>query len=210
MSIHPHYYTDWESAKGSYQRSAEAFDGESPFLGEIQIFAGNYAPANWVICDGALLPIASYEALFALLGTTYGGNGTTTFGLPNLNGRVPIQPGTNASGNVYTLGQMGGSETTFLTISNMPAHQHAITGTATILARGDNPGTTAIPSSTAYPAISGATNYYASSAGTGFMGPLSVAMVLGNTGSGIGVNNMMPYMALNYIICVTGGVYPTT
>ncbi len=95
-----------------------------PFVGEIRIFCGNYAPEGWFLCQGQTLQIAAYQALFAVIGTFYGGNGTTTFQLPNLQGRVPFGTGTTPSGNVYTVGQSGGAEQITLTLNNLPAHTH--------------------------------------------------------------------------------------
>src|SRR5215471_18916874 len=100
-----------------------------PYLGEIRMFAGNFAPAGWMFCEGQLLPISEYESLFNLIGTTYGGDGQSTFGLPDLRGRVPLH-----FGNGFTLAETGGVETVTLTVSQIPAHTHtmlASTGAAT-------------------------------------------------------------------------------
>lgn len=96
-----------------------------PFIGEIRIFSGNFAPSGWFLCQGQLLAISQYQALFALLGTNYGGNGTTNFQLPNLQGRFPIGMGTAPSGQVYNVGEAGGVEQLQLTINNLPPHSHA-------------------------------------------------------------------------------------
>jgi microcystin-dependent protein len=202
--------TNWETAGGHYQRTPENFDGESPFLGEIQIFAGNYAPAGWAICNGALMSITSNTALFSLLGTNYGGDGTSTFGIPDLQGRVPVHLGSNGT-NTYTLGNMGGTSGTALTIANLPDHNHTLSGTAALPAKGDNPALiNSAPSAVAVPAIQGSAKYYSDTQLAGaLMGPLSVNIVLGTSGSGAAVNNMQPYLALTYIICVSGGVFPS-
>lgn len=210
MSFAHFDYSDWEAASGSYQRSTEDFfDGGSPYVGEIQAFAGNFAPVGWKFCDGSLLPIADYDTLFQLIGTTYGGDGTTTFAVPDLRGRVPIHFGNNTT-NSYVLGQVGGNPSSSLTNFNLPSHNHILTGTTALLARGDNPGTTATPGATAYPAISGANNYYTATAGSAsqVMEPLQVSMTVSTVGSGSPVSNFQPYLVVNYIISLFG-VYPS-
>lgn len=102
-----------------------------PFIGEIRIFTGNFAPTGWFLCQGQLLPISSYQALFAIIGTFYGGNGTSNFQLPNLQGRFPIGVGQAPSGQIYNVGQIGGAEQIQLTINNLPTHTHVATFTAT-------------------------------------------------------------------------------
>lgn len=100
-----------------------------PYLGEIRIFAGNYAPEGWAFCDGQLLSISEYDALFALIGTTYGGDGVSNFALPDLRGRLPIHMGTNPkTGTTYPLAQGGGTETVTLTKNQLPAHAHQAMG----------------------------------------------------------------------------------
>jgi microcystin-dependent protein len=98
----------------------------TPYIGAIFSFGFNFAPNGWALCDGRLLAIAQYEALYALIGTTYGGNGTTTFGIPNLQGRVPIGEGQGPGLSNYALGQTGGAESLTLTLNNMPAHTHPV------------------------------------------------------------------------------------
>jgi microcystin-dependent protein len=95
-----------------------------PYVGEIRIFAGNFAPAGWMFCEGQLLPISEYETLFNLIGTTYGGDGQATFGLPDLRGRIPLH-----QGNGFTLAETGGVETVTLTTQQMPQHNHALLAT---------------------------------------------------------------------------------
>jgi len=101
-----------------------------PFIGEIRIFTGSFAPVGWFLCQGQLLPISSYQALFAIIGTTYGGNGTTNFQLPDLQGRVILGVGRSPSGQIYDWGQVGGSESIALTAANLPIHSHAATSPA--------------------------------------------------------------------------------
>src|ERR1044071_5917492 len=97
-----------------------------PYVGEIRMFAGNFAPAGWMFCEGQLLPISEYETLFNLIGTTYGGDGQSTFALPDTRGRVPLH-----FGNGFTLAETGGVETVTLTVSQIPAHNHALLGAGT-------------------------------------------------------------------------------
>src|SRR4051794_30703113 len=97
-----------------------------PYVGEIRIIAGNFAPAGWMFCDGSLLPISENDTLFQLIGTTYGGDGQVTFALPDLRGRVPIHMGSAATGTTYNLGEMAGVEEVTLTTQQLPAHTHAL------------------------------------------------------------------------------------
>src|SRR5205809_4691250 len=97
-----------------------------PFVGEIRIFAGNFAPTGWAMCDGQLLPISQNTALFSLLGTFYGGDGKSTFALPNLQGSIPIHQGQGQGLSLYDLGQSGGSETITLLESEIPTHSHGL------------------------------------------------------------------------------------
>jgi microcystin-dependent protein len=105
----------------SFSNTANA---QEPFIGEIKMFGGNFAPRGFAFCDGQLLSISQNTALFAILGTTYGGDGRTTFGLPDLRGRVPVHAGTGPGLSSYRIGQKGGTETTTITVANLPAHSH--------------------------------------------------------------------------------------
>ncbi len=107
--------------------SGTTLAGPEPFVGEISYVAFNFAPQGWFQCDGQTLPINQYQALFALIGTTYGGNGTTTFALPDMRGRVAVHQGQHPGGSMYTLGQTAGNENTTLTVNQLPAHTHAAT-----------------------------------------------------------------------------------
>ncbi len=104
--------------------SGTVIAGPEPFVGEISYVAFNYAPQGWFQCDGQTLPINQYQALFALIGNTYGGNGTTTFALPDMRGKVPVHQGQHPGGSMYTLGQTAGTESTTLTVNQLPAHTH--------------------------------------------------------------------------------------
>src|SRR5688572_13830350 len=108
-----------------------------PYIGEVRMFGGNFAPLGWSFCNGQLVSIAENETLFSLIGTIYGGDGQTTFALPDLRGRAPISPGQGPGLPVYVIGQTGGTETNTLTNNNIP-HTHAITGTAGIFVSGED------------------------------------------------------------------------
>ncbi|MCW5517436.1 phage tail protein [Muriicola sp. Z0-33] len=162
-----------------------------PFIGQIQAFGFNFAPRGWALCDGSLLAISSNEALFSLLGTIYGGDGRTTFGLPDLRGRAPMHFGTGPGFSTRTIGQRGGSETNVIGVNNMPSHNHAIAA----MAEGDSDDPTG--------------NVVAGD-GTNAFGTTSdiSAAPTANTGGGQAVNNMQPYLVVNYCIALTG-VYPS-
>lgn len=168
-------------------------------IGEIRLFAGNFAPRNWAFCNGQILSIAQNTALFSLLGTTYGGNGQTTFALPDLRGRVAVSSGQSTTGRSYTLGETGGTETNTLLVSQMPAHVHQVTVSQPVNS-GD--GNTDDPTGN-YPAAS--KNGYSTS--TNASGPAQTITV-GIAGSSQPMNNVQPYLGLNYIICIYG-VYPS-
>src|SRR5215216_1999859 len=101
-----------------------------PYVGEIRMFAGNFAPAGWMFCEGQLLPISENETLFQLIGTTYGGDGESTFALPDLQGRLPIHMGTGPDGITYQIGENGGVESVTLTTQQIPSHSHALLGSS--------------------------------------------------------------------------------
>ena len=172
-----------------------------PFLGQIIMFGGNFAPRSWAFCDGQLLSIQQNTALFSILGTTYGGDGRTTFGLPDLRGRVPVHAG-NGPGpglSAWRIGQKGGSETNTLTVQQLPAHNH--TGSLKV---SNQAGEETDPTG-AYLGNTESTELYQSAA-TGQMAADSVAT--NNTGGGQPVNNIQPALALNYIICLQG-IFPS-
>ncbi len=173
---------------------------QEAFLGEIKMFAGNFAPRSWALCDGQLLSISQNSALFSILGTTYGGDGRTTFALPDMRGRVSIHPGTGPGLSRKTLGQRGGSETVTLTSGQMPAHSHtAITNADTTVASSDRPENK-LPARNA-----AATPQY----GENMNGTLSsTAVSVGNTGGSQAHTNVQPYLVVNYIICLQG-IYPS-
>ncbi len=174
-------------------------------IGEIRMFAGNFAPRNWAYCQNQITSIASNSALFSILGTTYGGNGQTTFALPDFRGRTAVGTGNGPGLSEYSLGQMGGTENTTLTVNNMPSHNHAVTGTVTVKASSD--GTT---ESDPTGKNLGPSNTYTTTADL-------VDMAAGNTdvrlntvpvGNNSPVSNIQPYLAMNYIICMYG-IFPS-
>jgi microcystin-dependent protein len=160
-----------------------------PFLSEIKLMSFNFAPKGWALCNGQLLPINQNQALFALLGTTYGGNGQTNFALPNLRGQVPIH-----MGNGHALGERAGSTSVTVNIQQLPTHIHPLNGTNTN-------GAVSNPSN----AYLGAVNQmYGAAASLTTLGPTSVTSVGGSQPH----NNMMPYLVLNFCIALQG-IFPS-
>jgi len=164
-----------------------------PYLGEIKLLPWNWPPKGWALCQGQLLPIAQNTALFSLLGTTYGGNGQTTFALPDLRGRVPIHQGNN-----YVMGETGGQEMVTLVMSQLPMHQHALQATTT-------PGNDVRPFNNILGETDPSSPRYASDAANLVtLNPGSVQPQGGN----LPHNNMQPYLALSYCIALQG-IYPS-
>lgn len=173
-----------------------------PYIGEIRLFAGNYAPENWAICDGAPLAVKDYQALYALIGTTYGGNGTTTFALPDLRGRVPVGQGTGTGLTPRTIGQTGGTEKVSLNASQLPPHNHQITVTTTA-ATTSTPGNSVNLAATTAPT----SNYLAATGAFSAERTLAPATV-GQSGASAQHENMMSTVVLNYIISLNG-IWPS-
>jgi microcystin-dependent protein len=167
-----------------------------PFVAEIRIFPFNFAPRGWAFCDGQLLPISQNTALFSLLGTNYGGNGESTFGLPNLQGRVPLAPGQGPGLSLRDLGETGGAESITLLTSEVPAHSHTPQSTAEV-------GLTNAPGDAylARPLGRGSNLYSNSSAGSTSMQPT------GAVGGNQPHNNMQPYLTLSFCIALQG-IFP--
>lgn len=166
-----------------------------PYVGEIRMFAGNFAPAGWMFCDGSILSISENETLFQLIGTTYGGDGQDTFALPNLQSRIPVHKGTNNFGTSYILSQMGGVEEVTLSQNQIPIHKHIPLASNT--GGYDNP----------------ANNYWANSA-TGKpynTGPPTIqlnAASINTAGGSQPHDNMMPFLCVSYIISLFG-IFPS-
>ena len=172
------------------------------FIGEIRMFAGNFAPRGWAFCDGQLLPIAQNAALFSILGTTYGGDGRTTFGLPDLRGRVPIHPGNGVGVTPRRLGERGGQEQVTLTVNQMPAHNH----NATVTIHADSTiGITDKPQNMLPARNAGSTPQYGDSVNTTLY-PGSVSIE--NSGGNQPHSTMQPFTVINFIIA-TQGIFPS-
>lgn len=181
---------------------------DSPYLGEIKTFGFGFSPTGHAYCNGALLSIQQNTALFSLLGTTYGGNGTTTFGLPNLQGRSPVGQGTGGGLSSIALGQIAGVENVTLLTSNLPPHTHIATATSALFAEG-LPGDNSNPSAKL---LAGIPNGYIepdSTPNVQLSGEsVTTSVSIGITGSGIPVGIRNPYLGLNFCIA-TSGIYPS-
>lgn len=178
---------------------------DEAYIGNITIFAGNFAPLGWLFCDGSLLPISEYEPLFTLIGTTYGGDGQVTFALPNLQSRIAIHTGTN-NGTTYILGEASGTETITITPNQMPQHNHpvvSITGNPPCSNAGGNKNTPLAD----VPAVASQNLYNPSADGLG-LAPFTSNGNTGPAGGSQPVSMISPYLAMNYIISVYG-IYPT-
>ncbi len=175
-----------------------------PAIGIITMFAANFAPRRWAFCAGQLLPINQNTALFSILGTTYGGNGQTTFALPDLRGRTPIHSG-NSQGpglSFYGLGQRAGTETTTLTLQNLPAHTHQASfsfGVSSATANADEPAGNV-------PALTTVNAYRQGASPSGQLG--STTVVVNPAGGNQPISIRQPYLAINFIICMQG-IFPS-
>lgn len=168
----------------------------TPYIGEIRMFAGNFAPQGWLMCDGSLQSIAENDVLFSLIGTTYGGDGQTTFGLPDLRGRVPVHNGQGPGLSNYVLGQSGGQETVTLSANQIPVHTHNVIATSTN-------GTQTGPGG-AIPAGSSAVALYNTNPPQTNLAPQAVKP----DGQGQPHTNFQPYLCINFIIAQFG-IYPS-
>ena len=167
-----------------------------PFVGEIRMFAGNFAPRGWAFCDGQLLAVSQNDALFSLLGTIYGGDGRTTFALPDMRGRIPIHMGSGPGLSNRQLGSKGGSEKVTLTTNQLPAHGHAFQGT-------DQLGNTPNPSGNALAKSTAADAYINEAPGAAMASGLVT-----ESGGSRSHSNMQPYLAIHFIIALFG-IYPS-
>lgn len=180
-----------------------------PFVGEIKMVGFNFAPNGWLLCQGQTLPIAQYQALFALLGTTFGGNGTSTFNLPDLRGRAPINFGQGLGLSPYEMGQQGGQEQVTLTAQNLPPHTHPVAPPIS-----NASATTASPAG-AYPAVDvttvserGLSATTMSYAPNPVQGQTGGSYQTGSSGSALPVSVEQPYLVVNFIIAFSG-VFPS-
>jgi len=162
-----------------------------PYVGEIRMFAGNFPPAGWMFCEGELLPISEYETLFNLIGTTYGGDGQSTFALPDLRGRVPIH-----QGNGFTLAETGGVEEITLTVSQTPAHSHPVLGST-------REGNRTTPASSIWATTAMEKPYIGAAPGVNM-----AAQAIGSTGGSQSHTNLQPYLCVDFIISLFG-IFPS-
>ena len=169
-----------------------------PYVGEIRLFGGTFAPAGWMTCDGQLLAISEYDTLFNLIGTTYGGDGQSTFGLPDLAGRVPVDMGTNSStGTTYSLGQLAGVSSVTLTTNQIPVHSHPV------IADGNQTTTNqTAPTNNVWGTLA-STKIYSTKATS-----LQTMMTLQSNGGSQPHDNMQPYLAVTFIISLFG-IFPS-
>lgn len=169
----------------------------NPYVGEIRMFAGNFAPSGWATCDGQVMAISQNTVLFTLIGTIYGGDGQQTFNLPDLRGRVPIHQGQGLGLSNYIIGQNGGVETVTLTTTQIPAHNHpplASSGT----------GRSSNPANNVWAAQAGAKQFM----GSGAINASMNATAMGNAGGSQPHDNMLPFLAINFIISLFG-IFPS-
>ncbi len=168
-----------------------------PFIGSIVMFAGNFAPQGWALCNGQLLPIQQNTALFSILGSTYGGDGRTTFALPDLRGRVPVHPGQGPGLSPYVEGQAGGTEAVTLTVSQLPAHSHPVNCSNTAASRG---GATPVGS---VPAVTNGADVYSTTPNAQML-PQMIGIAGGSQPAPI----VQPYLGINFIIALVG-IFPS-
>jgi microcystin-dependent protein len=166
-----------------------------PFIGEIRMFGGTFAPAGWAFCNGATMPISENDTLFTLIGTTYGGDGQETFQLPDLQGRVPMHAGTGKDGITYTIGEKGGVESVTINTNQLPTHTHPMLGSGDI-ANSANPGNSVV-------ARSPQVNAFLNATPTNQMSPQSVSPDGGSQPH----ENLQPYLCISFIISLFG-VFP--
>lgn len=167
-----------------------------PFVGEIRMFAGNFAPRGWAFCDGQLLAVSQNDALFSLLGTVYGGDGRTTFGLPDLRGRIPVHAGSGPGLSPRRLGAKGGTETVTITTNTLPSHNHTVYSSASGTAQSSPVGN--VPLADRVQVYSGSLDR-----------PFDAAEnIIGNTGGSRSHTNLQPFLCINFIIALFG-IYPS-
>lgn len=176
-----------------------------PFIAEIVLFGGNFAPRNWSFCNGSLLPIASNTALFSLVGTIYGGNGSTTFGLPDLRGRTAVHQGNGPGLQPVSLGETGGSESITLTQNNLPSHTHVASSSVAV---NDATGDQRSPGGHFLARDSSNDRLYSNGIPAASLNAGAVSVNVGSTGSGAALSNRTPYLGIHYIIALQG-IFPS-
>ena len=167
-----------------------------PYVGEVRMFAGTFAPNGWMFCNGQLLPISENETLFQLIGTTYGGDGEQTFALPNLQSRAPLHMGTGPDGTTYNMGESFGEEQTTLTVQQIPSHTHALIA-STAQGTEQKPAGAVLAQSTV-------ADMYIQDSPDGNLAPNSVGPIGGSQPH----ENMQPYLGINFIISLFG-IFPS-
>jgi len=194
----------------------------NPYIGEVRMVGFNFAPAGWATCEGQLLQISQNDALFNLIGTTYGGDGQSTFALPNLEGRLAIGQGQGAGLSNYVQGQFAGSESRSILTSNMPAHNHAVTGNISVATKVSTINRLAnqpLPNghilalseaNTTPPAVVKAYSDQASDGGAlgGVSSAVTSTLGTGLTGNGLPISILQPYLVMNYVIALQG-IFPS-
>ena len=173
-------------------------------IGEIRLFAANFAPKSWQYCNGALLAIRSNTALFSLLGNTYGGDGITTFGLPNLAGRSAVGAGQGPGLSYYRLGEATGTNSVTLTMSNLPAHTHNLSGNVVIPAYSDE-GDSGTPANNI---LASKASMYSNQGTDSTTKPIPMALQVGVSGGNNALTIVQPSLGMNYIICLYGTFPP--
>jgi microcystin-dependent protein len=175
-------------------------------IGEIRMFAGNFAPQAWAFCQNQIMPIAQNTALFSILGTTYGGNGQTTFALPDFRGRVALGTGQGPGLASVQLGEVAGTASVTLTTGNLPAHNHPLTGTVNPTANNDGTGLGSNPTGGR---LGASGNIFTTATDEQVnMAPAVSTLAIGITGSSQPFSNMPPYTGMNFIICLQG-IFPS-
>jgi len=184
-------------------------DSEESVIATVRMFGGNFAPRGWALCEGQLLAISSNSALFSLIGTIYGGDGRTTFALPDLRGRIALGNGDGPGLSGVNMGQRGGGEQSFLNQTNLPPHTHG--HTAKVSNTNASVSTPVAGNSIATPGTASARAFAATDgfvAGAPNVATNGSTVTIGDTGGSIPVNNEQPFLGLNYIICLVG-IYPS-
>lgn len=181
-----------------------------PYLANVTIFAGNFAPRGWMFCNGQLLPISQYDALYALIGTTFGGDGQTNFALPDLRGRVAVHAGQAPGFSNYIPGELGGNASVTPTVPQLPAHTHSFQTLTGNPGASANPGTLPVPAGNVPAQVNGSPSAYNSTATDGTnLGGVNLPTNTISSGNGPApVQVLSPVLAMNYVICVEG-IFPS-
>jgi microcystin-dependent protein len=173
-------------------------------LAEIRMFAGNFAPRSWLLCNGQLLSIAQWSAVFALVGTTYGGDGQVTFGVPDFRGRIAVGLGTGPGLPTYQLGEMAGTATKTLVSTNLPFHNHPVTGTVTMQANTDG----VLSSDPTGRRLGAVSDFTSANADLVPMAPAVVSLTTAVAGNNQPFSSRSPYLGMNYVFCIEG-IFPS-